>query len=379
MKRKLTLGIDASNIKTGGGLTHLLELLREGDSIDRGFDHVIVWGGKQLENLPPYKWLERRILPSLDENNLVGEFYWRLYTLPKLAQEACDILFSPGGMFVSNKICYVSMSQNMLIWEGKERARFGLSDRFKLRLMRFMQRRSFQSAAGIIFISEYARKFITQELPSVDSKPSVVVYHGINDRFRTTPSLKSFGVDDEIKLIYVSTIHHYKWQWKVIGAVKKIRENEKIDLKLSLIGGAKPSVLAEMNGLLAETSEFVNYKGVIPYEEIEENYHESDVFVFASTCENMPNIVVEAMASSLPITSSNFGPMPEILLDGCIYFDPTNSDSIADALLKIIRSPELQNKLKKAAYQRSQYFNWQKAASETFTFLKETAERAGRK
>jgi glycosyltransferase involved in cell wall biosynthesis len=267
----------------------------------------------------------------------------------------------------------------MLIWEGKERARFGLSDRFKLRLMRFMQRRSFQSAAGIIFISEYARKFITQELPSVDSKPSVVVYHGINDRFRTTPSLKSFGVDDEIKLIYVSTIHHYKWQWKVIGAVKKIRENEKIDLKLSLIGGAKPSVLAEMNGLLAETSEFVNYKGVIPYEEIEENYHESDVFVFASTCENMPNIVVEAMASSLPITSSNFGPMPEILLDGCIYFDPTNSDSIADALLKIIRSPELQNKLKKAAYQRSQYFNWQKAASETFTFLKETAERAGRK
>ena len=41
-----------------------------------------------------------------------------------------------------------------------------------------------------------------------------------------------------------------------------------------------------------------------------------DLFIFGSSCENMPNTLVEGMASGLPILSSNRGPMPEILKMG---------------------------------------------------------------
>jgi len=44
------------------------------------------------------------------------------------------------------------------------------------------------------------------------------------------------------------------------------------------------------------------------------------------------NILVEAMASGLPIACSNRGPMPEVLGDAGVYFDPEDPHDIARAL-----------------------------------------------
>ena len=40
----MRLGIDASNLNRGGGLTHLTELLAIGDAQSHGFNEIIVWG-----------------------------------------------------------------------------------------------------------------------------------------------------------------------------------------------------------------------------------------------------------------------------------------------------------------------------------------------
>ena len=44
----MILGIDAFNLKDGGGLTHLVELLKVAKPSDYGFKHVVVWGDKKL-------------------------------------------------------------------------------------------------------------------------------------------------------------------------------------------------------------------------------------------------------------------------------------------------------------------------------------------
>lgn len=47
----MRLGINASNIRAGGSVTHLVELLRAADRLAYGFSQVIVWGGEAtLEN-----------------------------------------------------------------------------------------------------------------------------------------------------------------------------------------------------------------------------------------------------------------------------------------------------------------------------------------
>ncbi len=70
----------------------------------------------------------------------------------------------------------------------------------------------------------------------------------------------------------------------------------------------------------------------------------------------MPNILLENMAAGLPIACSNRGPMPEVLGDAGVYFDPESVDDIAHAVAKLIHSPFLREELAHRAYSRSQRF-----------------------
>ena len=74
---------------------------------------------------------------------------------------------------------------------------------------------------------------------------------------------------------------------------------------------------------------FVSQKEFVANGNIPDYLARSDLFIFASSCENLPITMLEAMASGIPICCSNRGPMPEVLgREGC-YFDPEVPASIA--------------------------------------------------
>ena len=83
---------------------------------------------------------------------------------------------------------------------------------------------------------------------------------------------------------------------------------------------------------IQDIDEWCEILGPIAYSEIAKYYKNASIGIFASTCENLPNILLEMMASSLPIACSNRGPMPNILGENGIYFDPENINSISEAL-----------------------------------------------
>jgi glycosyltransferase involved in cell wall biosynthesis len=122
------------------------------------------------------------------------------------------------------------------------------------------------------------------------------------------------------------------------------------------------------------SGEFIRYSGHVPYSELPARYAQADLFLFASSCENMPNILLEGMASGLPIACSNRGPMPEVLGDAGVYFDPENADDIARALRELIDSPTLRARLSKASFERVQVYSWRRCARETFGFLASVAD-----
>ena len=109
-----------------------------------------------------------------------------------------------------------------------------------------------------------------------------------------------------------------------------------------------------------------------PQQELPNHLAQADLFIFASGCENMPNTLVEAMAVGLPIACSNRGPMPEVLADGGVYFDPEDADSIAEAIEQIVQSPALRLAIAQRAKVLSQQYNWKRCADETWAFVAET-------
>ena len=98
----------------------------------------------------------------------------------------------------------------------------------------------------------------------------------------------------------------------------------------------------------------------------------SNIFIFASSCENMPNTLVEGMAIGLPIACSNRGPMPEILSDGGLYFDPEDDLSISESVEEIILKQNTRERIASKAKQLSKDYSWKICSKNTFKNLVET-------
>ena len=113
----------------------------------------------------------------------------------------------------------------------------------------------------------------------------------------------------------------------------------------------------------------MRYHGAIPFNDLHLRYAQADLGLFASSCENMPNILLETMASGLPIACSNRGPMPEVLGAGGVYFDPEQPADIARALRELIASPQLRSELAQVSYRQALQYSWARCAEDTFGFL----------
>ena len=376
----MILGIDASNIRQGGGVTHLVELLRGGDPLAHGFSQVIVWSTLgTLDRIEPREWLCKAHDPLL-ERGLLYRSLWQRFRLKRLAIEAgCDILFVPGGSDASNFQPIATISQNMLPFEWHELRRFGWSlFTLKLILLRFTQGNTFRKAAGVIFLTQYARDGVQAVTGNLTGKTATIP-HGINARFFSPPraqrSLAEFSHEQPCRLIYVSIIDNYKHQWQVAKAVAQLRQAG-IPVSLDLIG-PPARAMAILNTTLNKIdpgAEFIKYHGAVDYEKLHTLYLAADIGIFASSCENMPNILLEIMAAGLPVACSEMGPMPEMLGAAGEYFNPEQSDQIATAIRNLIISAELRTDLANLSYQKSQLYSWERCARETFEFLAQIAK-----
>jgi len=101
---------------------------------------------------------------------------------------------------------------------------------------------------------------------------------------------------------------------------------------------------------------------------------ESDLFIFASSCENMPVTLIEGMASGLPIACSDRGPMPEVLAAGGVYFDPERPSSIVRAIYSLVTDPVLRMESIEVSRNISKEYLWKINSKMTFDFLVRTIE-----
>lgn len=375
------IGIDASNLLQGGGQTHLVELLSASDPPRHDIGAIVVWGREStLALLPDRPWLVK-LSPKALAAGPLRRAWWQRFELPReLNRAGCDLLFSPGGSSAGTFGPVVTMSRNMLPFEWRELRRYGLSRTgLRLRVLRLVQTRSFRHADGVIFLTDYAKQRVSQVTGDLAGKVAVIP-HGVSKRFDQSPreqrAIGEYSGKRPYRLLYVSIVDEYKHQWNVVRAVKRLRDETGWPLVLDLVGpGYKPS----LERLRAATEEcdpegrWVAYHGPVDYKAVHAFYARADLGIFASSCENMPNTLVETMAAGIPLASSNRGPMPETLADTGDYFDPEDIGSIANTLAGLISSPERRTRLATASHARARQYTWEACADSTLSFLAHVA------
>jgi glycosyltransferase involved in cell wall biosynthesis len=371
----MRVGIDASNLRAGGGVTHLVELLGAGEPGAHGIDRVLVWSGRaMLDRLPARPWLEGIHVPQLD-GGLVSRLWWQRSALATAAAGRVDVLFLPGGSYGGRFHPFVTMSRSLLPFQAEERRRYGLSAmHLKMLLLRAGQASTYRRADGVIFLNDYARDVVLASTGPLAGRTAIVP-HGVTDVFRQAPRQQHpagyFNTERPFRVLYVSNVEPYKHQWHVVDAVAQLRRKG-VPIVLSLVGHSYPLARPRLDAALAAADpdgHFIRYSGPSAHGELVRHYHDADAFVFASSCENMPNILLEAMAAGLPIACADRGPMPGVLGDAGLYFDPERPATIAAAIKNLFDDAALRSTLAERAHARAAAFSWTRCADETFAFL----------
>jgi glycosyltransferase involved in cell wall biosynthesis len=367
------VAIDASRNRSGGAITHLLGILSSIDPRGYGIQQVHVWSYSDLLNkLPDYSWLVKHSPKELNQSLLHQVLWQRFKFRREISANGCNILLSTDAGTVARFTPSIVMSRDMLSFEGQEMLRYPFFSfsRVRLLLLKCMQIRSLQKATAALFLTQYAADTI--QLHTNKLRTVRIIPHGISDNFRRN-NFSSAWIPRKkaIKCTYVSNADLYKHQWHVVEAIAMLRSAGH-DVFLNLVGaGTGPAVdkVLESMKRFDINNSFINLLPAQKHETIANYLFETDIFIFASSCENMPNTLIEAMAAGLPIACSNRGPMPEVLQRGGVYFNPEDPTSIFDAVAKIILNEPFRIEMAHIALERSKFFSWQRCAKETWLYL----------
>lgn len=376
----MRIGIDASNVGGGGGVTHLKEILNSFDwsYFNEEVKSITVFASqKVLDQLQSHESINKITFPDLNKG-LISRVKFQLFQYDKEVRKHCDLLFAVTGDYLGSFKPLVGMSRNMLLYERN----IWREIRQPKEVMRFYinflkQKKCFKNASKIIFISEYAKRVVSEKL-NLKEKNITTIHHGVSNKFSMPTSkqlpISNYSKDNPFKFLYISTIHTYKNQWNVIEAIGKLRKKE-FPVECSFVGG---SLFEPANKLVNSTknkidpkNEFIHLKGHVDYDIIEKEYESCDALIFASTCENMPNILLECMSSGKSIACSNKEPMPEFLKDGGFYFDAKDPDSIEKSLIELMEDEHRRSKYITENKLELEKYSWEKCSKETFKFLLE--------
>jgi glycosyltransferase involved in cell wall biosynthesis len=100
-------------------------------------------------------------------------------------------------------------------------------------------------------------------------------------------------------------------------------------------------------------------------EELEGLYSAADCFVLPSVNEGFGLTVLEAMDRGVPVACSNVSAMPEVAGDAARYFDPTDVEAMAAALVELLADRSLREALSALGHARVAELTWTATAEAT--------------
>jgi glycosyltransferase involved in cell wall biosynthesis len=122
-----------------------------------------------------------------------------------------------------------------------------------------------------------------------------------------------------------------------------------VESELTLVGDGPER--ARLEGRAAELGVRVRFTGAVGQDEIRQHYAQADVFCLPSFAEGVPVVLMEAMASGLPVVATRITGVPELVDDGTsgLLVRPARADELVSALRDLARDPNRREAMGAAA------------------------------
>ena len=119
----------------------------------------------------------------------------------------------------------------------------------------------------------------------------------------------------------------------------KIINDKGIDFQCTLIGEGMDFEMMKQKAESLQLINKVSFTGLLEGQALADELASGDFLVLSSNYENMPVVILEALASGLPVVSTNVGGIKEMIDDTKgILVEPRNQEALAEAIIKMIET-----------------------------------------
>ena len=194
---------------------------------------------------------------------------------------------------------------------------------------------------------------------NLDSDRTAYIPNGADSRFYLP---RTYDSGRPLKLLYAGTWLDQRGIFYLREALERL-EPQIPGLTMTFAGcGRPPETIQEFFGpKLAST---VIVQPVVPSERMQELYATHDVFLFPSLIEGLPTVLLEAMASGMPVITTETCGMQDIVEDGHngLLIPAANAGTIESAVLRLADSASLRQQLGQMARETLKRYTWERSA-----------------
>lgn len=238
----------------------------------------------------------------------------------------------------------------------------------------------------ILCVSNYIKQNIKEKLgiyKNVEVMKNCINVENFNKKLKYDDFKKvreKYNIsENDIVLIFSGRVTKQKGIIELLKAMKDIKEH---NVKLLIVGSfffgtkVKNNFEIEIEEMIKQCNNKVITTGYIPYDEISKLYAISDIAVLPSICEDAaPLTIIEAMASGLPIITTNSGGIPEYAQNGCACILYRNNElvkNLTNTIEKLVKDKEKIQTMSKISLRNSKELNLDNFYKNLMQKLKET-------
>ncbi len=154
--------------------------------------------------------------------------------------------------------------------------------------------------------------------------------NGVGDEFIQLE--RGYSNKKKLSVLFVGSLIPRKNVGVILKAMSLM--DAKVRPSLRIVGDGQDRQILESMCQKLEIADYVFFCGALSPDDVVEEYASADIFVLPSFSEGRPNVLLEAMASGLPVVASRISGVVELIDDGenGFLFDPENEILLSEVL-----------------------------------------------
>lgn len=210
-------------------------------------------------------------------------------------------------------------------------------------------------ASYVLTISEYNRRFLLETCDPQHASRIQVLRCGVDTRVFQHNRKPVDGDEKIFRVVCVGTLYPVKGQAVLLRACKQLLD-EGVPVECQLVGDGPDREMLVALAQELEVDGAVKFLGQQPRSQVATLLRDADVLVAPSVptkCgrrEGIPVVLMEAMASGIPVVASNISGIPELVKHGQtgLLVEPDDAGGLADSIRQLAKDDDLRSRLSRS-------------------------------